>query len=413
MDEIERKQLLKELNDLHKGLTSFERRKEKRKTMTYTESQIKGLDALRQKLKQKYRWNKEVISKYGGDTSIKVLFQKWDVFDYSLSLNMAPDRFTALDKAIEIAESAIKEVKSLSIPLMNWRDIKVTKKQKEQATKAIPLFTSLQLHPKVIEVSQSLFETGHYSPAIFEAFKAVSNLVKEKTGLSLDDKDLMTRVFNEDNPIIKLNEGKTRSDRNEQEGFRFLFMGAIVGIRNPKAHETVIQTDPYKTLEYLAFASLLMRRVEEGKITKSRTRKSKLSEEPFVNRCIEGKHQNAIDLYHKIKGLLDKRKDDYINWGVSGYSYRMPWKGYPNGETIFTALSDSKLTIWPDLLARAGKIGEKYLEKLRNMPALTNEFRKHKYPTISTDLMETSDIDKFIAAIKELGDSLDEASREQ
>jgi len=266
MDEIERKQLLKELNDLHKGLTSFERRKEKRKTMTYTESQIKGLDALRQKLKQKYRWNKEVISKYGGDTSIKVLFQKWDVFNYSLSLDMAPDRFTALDKAIEIAESAIKEIKSLSIPLMNWRDIKVTKKQREQATKAIPLFTSLQLHPKVIEVSQSLFETGHYSPAIFEAFKAVSNLIKEKTGLSLDDKDLMTRVFNEDNPIIKLNEGKTRSDRNEQEGFRFLFMGAIVGIRNPKAHETVIQTDPYKTLEYLAFASLLMRRVEEGNL---------------------------------------------------------------------------------------------------------------------------------------------------
>ena len=52
------------------------------------------------------------------------------------------------------------------------------------------------------------------------------------------------------------------------EGFKFLFKGATIGIRNPKAHDNVIQTDPYKTLEYLGLASLLMRRIEEGKIVK-------------------------------------------------------------------------------------------------------------------------------------------------
>ena len=36
-----------------------------------------------------------------------------------------------------------------------------------------------------------------------------------------------------------------------------------VGIRNPKAHENIQQSDPYKTLEYLAIASLLMKKIDE------------------------------------------------------------------------------------------------------------------------------------------------------
>lgn len=261
MDEIERRQLLKELNDLYKGLTSFERRKDKRKTMTYTESQIKSLDALRQKLKQIHRWNKETISKYGGDTSIKVLGQKWDVFNYSLSLNMAPDRFIALDKAIHIVESAIREIKSVSIPVLDWRDIKVTKRPKEQAKETNSLFDTMQLHPKIIEASESLFKDGHYASAILEAFKAVENFVKQKTGLSSYGKQLMAQAFNEENPLIRIEEAG-KFDKDVQEGFKFLFMGATVGIRNPKAHQRIIQKDPFITLEYLGFASFLIKRIE-------------------------------------------------------------------------------------------------------------------------------------------------------
>ena len=115
------------------------------------------------------------------------------------------------------------------------------------------LFDKMQFHPRVITASKSLFESGHYAQAIFEAFKAVNNFIKQKTGLNLDGKQLMAKAFNEKGPVIKLNELKTQSDRDEQEGFKFLFMGAMVGIRNPKAHDDVVQTDPYRTLEYLDF----------------------------------------------------------------------------------------------------------------------------------------------------------------
>ncbi|MDP3879361.1 MAG: TIGR02391 family protein [Dehalococcoidales bacterium] len=125
----------------------------------------------------------------------------------------------------------------------------------------IQLFDAMQFHSKVIEASRSLFESKHYAQAIFEAFKAVNNLVKEKSGKSQDGKDLMAKVFNESAPVIKLNDLETQSNKDEQEGFKFLFMGAMVGIRNPKAHDLVVQNDPYLTLEYLAFASLLLKRI--------------------------------------------------------------------------------------------------------------------------------------------------------
>lgn len=146
---------------------------------------------------------------------------------------------------------------------------------REAQVKSIPsdplkLYEGMQFHKEIINASEQLFKDGHYAPAIFEAFKAVNNFVKKKTGKSdLDGKDLMAQAFRLENPIIKLNRLHSTSDKAEQEGFMFLFMGAMVGIRNPKAHDNVVQTDPVRTLEYLSLASLLVRRAEEGELRKS------------------------------------------------------------------------------------------------------------------------------------------------
>jgi len=140
------------------------------------------------------------------------------------------------------------------------------------------LFDKMQFHPKVIEVSRKLYVDEHYAQAIQEAYKAVDNFVKNKTGLSIYGKDLMGKVFNVAESIIMLNELRTKSNRNEQEGFMYLFQGAMIGIRNPKAHDNVVMTDPYQTLEYLGFASLLIRRADEGKLVRTRKNQSKAKE---------------------------------------------------------------------------------------------------------------------------------------
>ena len=132
----------------------------------------------------------------------------------------------------------------------------------------VDLFKRLALHPKIREVSEALFRDGYYAQAIFEAFKAVNNAVKAKSGLlDKDGQSLMAAAFSGNPPPLALNAMRTQSERDEQDGFKFLFMGAMAGIRNPKAHETIKQDDPYRTLHYLALASLLMARVDEAIVT--------------------------------------------------------------------------------------------------------------------------------------------------
>jgi uncharacterized protein (TIGR02391 family) len=128
------------------------------------------------------------------------------------------------------------------------------------------LFEKLVLHPEIKKVSERLFADGHYPQAIFEAFKFVNNLVKEKSGKKeLDGQSLMSHAFSEKNPVLRLNPLASTSDRDEQQGFMWIFMGSMTGIRNPKAHEIVEQKDPVHALQYLALADLLARRVDESK----------------------------------------------------------------------------------------------------------------------------------------------------
>ena len=74
----------------------------------------------------------------------------------------------------------------------------------------------------------------------------------------------MAKAFDEKTPLIKLAIESGRSGEGEQRGFEFLFMGATVGIRNPKGHELVQQDDPQRAVEYLAFASVLRRRFDDA-----------------------------------------------------------------------------------------------------------------------------------------------------
>jgi uncharacterized protein (TIGR02391 family) len=133
----------------------------------------------------------------------------------------------------------------------------------------VGVYESMHLHRIVVEETHALFRDGHYAEAIFEAYKRINNEVKAVSsargndGRELDGEDLMAHAFREQNPAIRLNALLSRSDRDEQKGFMYLFMGAMKGIRNPKAHDSIVQNDPYRTLEYLSLASLLLQRLDE------------------------------------------------------------------------------------------------------------------------------------------------------
>ncbi|MBU4300518.1 TIGR02391 family protein [archaeon] len=128
----------------------------------------------------------------------------------------------------------------------------------------VEYFRLLNIHPEIESVSKKLFYDKHYAQAIFEAFKKINNLVKEKScRKDLDGKSLMLTAFSVNSPLLKMNGLVSQSDKDEQEGFMHLYAGAIMGIRNPKGHENIIQKDKNRALKYLSFASLLCERLEE------------------------------------------------------------------------------------------------------------------------------------------------------
>ena len=113
--------------------------------------------------------------------------------------------------------------------------------------------------------SRKLYLDGHFARAVEEAFKCLNNEVRAKAGLiSEDGATLMRKAFSPKSPTLGLNSLTTQNDRSEQEGYMNLFVGVMVGIRNPRAHDHQLQDDPDVALEMIVFANHLMRKLDSS-----------------------------------------------------------------------------------------------------------------------------------------------------
>lgn len=128
------------------------------------------------------------------------------------------------------------------------------------------------LHPVVKRAAGALFKNRHYSEAVEKAFRSVNRYVRRKTKRTHDGgAGMMHDVFtvervNKLGCHLRLNRGRTQSEKDEQEGFRLIFAGAQQGIRNPFAHDDARINDPWVAFEYLCFASLLARKVDSANL---------------------------------------------------------------------------------------------------------------------------------------------------
>ncbi len=146
-----------------------------------------------------------------------------------------------------------------------WRQLGPYEAKLAGSRKEVDYFAVFGIHPRIRKASQKLFLDGHYPSAILEAFKQVEIMVKEKAAIKGNfGTALMQEVFSANNPILRVNGNTTDSDEAEQKGFMMLFSGAVLGIRDPKAHSVVAQNDPIATMQYLGFASILCRMVDNA-----------------------------------------------------------------------------------------------------------------------------------------------------
>jgi uncharacterized protein (TIGR02391 family) len=124
------------------------------------------------------------------------------------------------------------------------------------------------LHPIIYKNAYRLFQNGDYRNAVLNSIIAVFDQIREKTGLEEDGERLSGKVFSLSNPYLVLSNLDTESGKNDQKGFLQIFQGAYIGIRNPKAHTLEHDLTEEKAAQYMIFASLLARRIDEATLIK-------------------------------------------------------------------------------------------------------------------------------------------------
>jgi len=129
----------------------------------------------------------------------------------------------------------------------------------------VELYDILVKSKAIRDATRKLFVDRHYARAVEEAYKCLNNVVKDKSGLPIDGRDLMNQAFSEKNPILKLNNLKTTSHRDEQIGYMLIFGGCMMGIRNPRAHDHKKVDSPEAALEMLVWSNHLMRIMDRAK----------------------------------------------------------------------------------------------------------------------------------------------------
>jgi uncharacterized protein (TIGR02391 family) len=117
----------------------------------------------------------------------------------------------------------------------------------------------------ILEKAYPQYVDGHLRDSVINSIIAVFDEIRKKVNLDLDGENLIGNVFSVANPKLILSELDTESGRNDQIGFMQIYQGAYRGIRNPKAHKLAHDLNEIKAAQYLVFASLLSRRIEEAK----------------------------------------------------------------------------------------------------------------------------------------------------
>jgi len=125
-------------------------------------------------------------------------------------------------------------------------------------------FNARNFHPAVVEHCQKLFLQENYFHAVFEACKVYNKAVKTKAQGEKDGHSLMLDVWGWEKGVLKLNPCVTETDKNVQDGIKFLSAGMMQAVRNPTAHEPALHwpIDERDCLDLLSFLSFLFRKLD-------------------------------------------------------------------------------------------------------------------------------------------------------
>jgi uncharacterized protein (TIGR02391 family) len=139
--------------------------------------------------------------------------------------------------------------------------------ERSDEASALHPFEVRDFHSSLPPMVRSLFDNTHYSQATFEACKFLDAEVQRLSGIDKSGFALMMEALKEGSPLLRLSPLETQSQRDEQMGYRFLFAGTMIAIRNPRGHDHSMVDEVGTCLEHLSLVSHLLRKLEKAGYT--------------------------------------------------------------------------------------------------------------------------------------------------
>lgn len=150
----------------------------------------------------------------------------------------------------------------------------------------------------------SRLENELYIDALKSALIYLTERIREITGdHNLDGDSLVTKAFSLNNPIIKINNLITESEKNEQKGIMQMLQGVYSAFRNPLNHSNVAMTEEECIKKLIIIDTLLTYvntqiRIDNINILVLFDKLSKNSLPYYLNRNIDQQVNNILKFNH-------------------------------------------------------------------------------------------------------------------
>lgn len=122
------------------------------------------------------------------------------------------------------------------------------------------------IHPEVRSASEEKFNKNEYKDAVFASSLELGTYIKKKGGSKIPDNmdgtKLMEMTFGK--PVLSLND-QSQSGEDLHVGYKKIFEGSVLAIRNPKAHGN-FEIEKNRAMHLIFLCSLLFYKVDEAKL---------------------------------------------------------------------------------------------------------------------------------------------------
>ena len=192
-----------------------------------------------------------------------------------VTVGMSPQRTLDRKANADRARDELNQILSLA-GLKVRDDGKVARgPQAKTDTEAIGRSTRLRTildqrgtHAQVIAYCRPELLRDDFYKAVFEAIKGLGSRLRELTGIDADGHRLVDEALLGQAPRLRLNSGKTQSERDGQLGVANLAKGLFSAFRNPAAHEPKLRwsMSEQDALDVLGTLSLIHRRLDDARV---------------------------------------------------------------------------------------------------------------------------------------------------